>query len=125
PARRIALGGSVPPNGQLYVYPAGSYVGNTQGASNTTPPAGWSLNTTYSFPANPGAWTPLHVVLSTPVTVAANQTIAFYLASATQGVRRAGQNPADPSTYFGPDMTVYSFHSHSAVAANFPYWAAT
>jgi hypothetical protein len=124
-AQGIALGGSVGPQGQLYVYPGGSYVGNTQGASNTTPPAGWSLNTSYSFPANPGAWTPLHVVLSTPVSVPANQTVGFYLATATQGIRPAGLNPADPSTYTGPDMTVFSLNSHSAVAANYPYWAAT
>jgi hypothetical protein len=113
------------PEGQLYVYPAGTYLlSNTQGSNNTTPPDGWSLNTGFTFPSNPGAFVPLHVTLATPVTVTAGHTVGFYLATRAHGIRRAGFiNPGDPSTFTGPDMGIYSWNCHNSTAANYPYWA--
>ncbi|MEX2219825.1 MAG: hypothetical protein WD749_13825, partial [Phycisphaerales bacterium] len=113
------------PEGRVYVHPPGTYLFNTQSVSHTEPPFGWVVNTDFTFPANPGAWTALHVALATPVTIPAGQTVGFKLATRIHGIRIGGLlNPGDPRTFSGPDVTVYSEHGQTGVTTNYPYWAA-
>ncbi len=115
-----AVGG---PEGMVYVQPGATYQFNMLGPDNNTAPIGWSLNTSFTFPANPGAWTPLHVDLTSPVAIPAGQTTAFYLATRFHGVRIGGLlNPADPQNYSNSDASGYSAHGHNGLSTMYPYW---
>jgi hypothetical protein len=112
----------------VFVHPSGSYVGHEFGFCLFDTPTDWFFNTqvrTNPYPVG-GSDAAIPVVLSTPVTIPAGQTVGFYLVARQSGIQASTLPAANSFTFSNADISVFSHEGKSLNSGNptNPGWSA-